>query len=255
MINIFGYDVFNHITTYLLNYKDIISIKLVNKNTYLHEYENREIEMHFDSIIDLPKLEKIIIKNVTLTKLPRVKICIISDCCIQDILNIDYIHAIHIKDSYTYNNPLLLTLYTNLRAVYLYNFIIDPDDLILPNLEYLCIYESDYDDTYVYMFDIKRYPNLRYLDLSKIYIDNNSASVPLLEYYNGCYENYDMPNLKYIEWHNDLLTEYQFLQLFPNLLSIITYKEPIEPFYNIEIIKPDISTIARKYYDSYFLLK
>lgn len=254
MINKFGFDVFNYITSFLVDYKDLLSIKLINKETYSHEYENKEIEIYFHSVVDLPKLEKIIVKHMVLTKLPNVKICIMSDCSIHETLNIDSLHALHIKDCYTYNNPLILTLYTNLRAVYLYNFIVDPDDLVLPNLEYLCIFESDYDDSYVYMFNIERFPKLKYLDLSRIYIDNESASVPLLEYYNGCYQNYNMPSLKYIEWQTELLPEYQFLQLFPNLLSIITYKEPSEPFNKIKLIRPEVSKIARNYYNSYFLL-
>ena len=255
MINIFGYDVFNYITTFLINYKDILSVKLVNRGTLQHEYEHKEVIVCFHSNVSLPHLEKIIVKNAVLSKIPDVKICVMEDCSIHDILDISSLQALHIRDCYTYNNPMLLTLYTNLVAVYLYNFLIDPDDLNLPNLEYLCIYESDYDDSYVYMFNIERFPKLKYLDISKIYMDNDSASVPLLEYYNGYFQEYNMPNLKYIEWSTDLLSESQYLQMFPKLIAIITYSEPVIPFNKIEIIRPEVSKIALEYYNKYFLLR
>lgn len=255
MITIFGYDIFNYITLFLHNYKDILALRYINKDTYLHEFENTEIEASFNTKIDLPKLEKMIAHNMTLFKIPNIKVCILIDCTLTDILTINTVNALHIRDCYTYCNPLIFTQYDSLVAVYLYNFLIDPDDLVLPNLEYLFIYESDYDDSYVYIFNIERFPNLKYLDLCKIYMDNDSTCVPLLEYYNGFFQNYQMPNLKYLEWTNELLPESYYLQQFPNLIAIITYYEPIEPFNRIQILRPEISDIAQKYYNNYFLLK
>lgn len=253
MIDIIGSDLLNYITLFLVNYRDLLSIKLSCKRAYFHNYEHREIEIHHQANVQLPKLEKITIKNMQLTRIPNVKICILIDCCIKDSVDVANLEAIYIRDCHI--TSLISPKYTNLVAIYLYNFLIDPDDLILPKLEYLCIYESDYDDSYVYMFDIERFPNLKYLDISRIYIDNDSATIPLLEYYGGYFQQYNMPNLKYVEWNTNLLSEAQFLDIFPSLIAIITYAIPDEPFDKIEIITPDTSKIARSYYDEYFSLK
>lgn len=256
MINKFGYDIFNNITLYLNDYKDILSLRLVNRDTYFHEYENKEIELYFNSIIDLQKVEKIITKNIVMTRLPPfVKICIFLDCFLYNSINIDTIRALHIKDCSMYSFPLIHINYESLVALYLYNFIVDPDDLILPNLEYLCIYDSDYDDTFIYMFDVKRFPKLVYLDIYKIYIDDESAEIPFLEYYNGQFQHYNMPNLKYLEWNNTLFPESFYLYHFPKLIAIITYSKPNIPFNSIKLINPTVSKIAREYYNRYFLLK
>lgn len=255
MLNIFGNDIFNIISLFLDNYKDLLSLKYVCKNTYYYNFTNKVITMDIPVNMNLESVKKIIYSNLVIFKIPDITICVLLDCTLCDVLNIDSVTALHIRDCYTYSNPLIFNRYDNLVAVYLYNFIIDPDDLILPNLEYLFIYESDYDDSYVYMFNIERYPKLKYLDLCRIYMDDDSSYVPFIEYYNGCFRNYNMPNLKYIEWHTKLLSEYEYLTLFPKLLAIITYDEPLEEFKNIKIIKPNESDIAKKYYNDYFLIK
>ncbi len=255
MINIFGFDVFNNIITYLVDYRDILSVKCVNKELFYYDYPNKELEVSISTDIDLHYLEKITIKSGSILGLPiNVKICVLQDCSIQNTIDADNLEALHISDSYTFCNPLAFNQYDTLTAIYLYNFLIDPDDLLLPNLEYLCIFESDYDDSYVYMFNVERFPNLKYLDICKIYMDDDDAQVPMLEYYNGCFRNYNMPNLIYIEWETELLSEAQYIILFPKLTTIISNNEPKEPFTYLKVIKPEESNIAKNYYNKYFNL-
>jgi len=253
MINKLGFDIYNYIISFLINYEDIISIKNVNKFTYYNLYCVKEIELKkiYSNIIDLPYLEKIKIYNIVII-IPNIKICILSDCSIRKINNTDNIRSLHIQDCYSFSNVLSYNTYNSLIALYLYNFMVDPDDLILPNLEYLCLYESDYDDSYIYMFNIQRFPKLKYLDICKIYIDNDSATVPSLEYYAGRFEHYNMPKLKYLEWPSEdfLLPEYFYITNFPNLTTIITNQD--NDFNIIKVIKPDYSKIAQNYYNMYF---
>lgn len=255
MLQKLGYDIFNIIAIFIFNYNDLLSLKSVNRFTYYHIFNNKDIELTKHSKVNLRFLKKISILNLIIYNIPKVNICKLLNCTFAESLLLDTLTALHIQDCYTFCTPIVFNRYYSLVALYLYNFIIDPDDLHLPNLEYLCIYESDCDDSYIYMFDVERFPKLKYLDLSKIYIDDDNANVPLLEYYNGCIRNYIMPCLKYIEISSDLVDEQLYLNSFPSLQVIITDSIPNKPFEKISIIKPECSKIAQSYYNTYFLIK
>ena len=155
MINIINDDVFNNITLFLLDYQDLLSLIFVNKYTYNHNYENKEVIMNSYNKLKINSIRKITMNNMVVSSIPYfIKKIIFNECTFINRLDIDNISAIHIQDCLSYNDQLNFINYKFLKAVYLYNFTIDPDDFELPNLEYLFIYESDDDYSYVCLFKI-----------------------------------------------------------------------------------------------------
>lgn len=254
MINIIGDDVFGYIALFLHNYKDLLSLSLVNTYTYYYDYNNKEIELSSNiNNIKFNKIKKLTLNNLVVSIIPEfVKKIIMNECTTIAKLNMENLTAVHIKDCLTYHDIINTSLtYSQLKAVYLYNFTIDPDDFNVPNLEYLFIYESDDDYEYVYLFDIFKIPKLKYLDIKKVYIHDQDTVIENLEYYKGYYFEYKMPKLKYLETDN-LKTESEYLSVYPNLTTIITFETPTTEFNHIKIIQPDKSKIALEYYKQYF---
>ena len=75
-----------------------------------------------------------------------------------------------------------------------------------------------------------------------------------MEYYNGYYYKYNMPNLKYLET-SKLLSESEYLKTYPKLTTIITNDKPNSEFNIIKLIEPNKSDISLEYYNKYFNLK
>lgn len=253
----FGYDVFTCISLYLYSYDDIIALKHVNKSNYKYLFKNEEIELHSQMLnIDLCNLKKMNIYEMVIYDLPNTDIIRLYNCNITELFKAINSYALHIQDSYSLYTSLSFKRYDNLKALFLYNinFSIDPDELTIPNLEYLYMYESGPNEEYILIFNVERFPKLKYLDISCVYVDRDDAHIQELEYYNGYPQQYNMPNLLYLELPNNykMLLEEQYLTSYPKLTTIITSIQPVTSFDTIKIINPNISSIARQYYNIYF---
>lgn len=254
-VYIFGHDVYTLITLFLYNHNDLKSLSCVNKSNYNYIYQHDSILLYrsyFD--LNITKLKKLTAECSYIYNIPTTDILILNECDISNLIIFNNTKAIQIQNSYVLYASLSFTKYDNIIAIHLENHIIDPDDLVLPNLEYLYVNDYDRNDEYVLIFDVERFPKLKYLDLNNIYFNKTECRMLFLEYINSVDIYHDTPNLLYMEWPRDkqLLNEEEYINLFPKLNTLITFAKPVHPFNKIKLITPDKSNIAFYYYNMYF---